>query len=67
MNNEILLEIEKLKCINELKKFNKKYDTDEIKKITELYIYLLDKQKCEPNPNIKKQLDEDINILLNYL
>jgi hypothetical protein len=67
MNNEILLEIEKHKCIVELTKFNKKYDTAELKKLTELYIYLLDKQKSELNPYIKKQLDEDINILLKYL
>ena len=67
MNNEILLEIEKHKCIIELTKFNKKYDTVELKKLTELYIYLLDKQKNELNPHIKKQLDEDILILLNYV
>jgi hypothetical protein len=67
MNNEILLEIEKNKCITELTKFNKKYDTTELKKLTELYIYLLEKQKNELNPHIKKQLDEDILILLNYI
>ena len=39
----------------------------ELKKLTELYIYLLDKQKSELNPHIKKQLDEDIQILLKYL
>ena len=67
MKEEILLEIEKRKCIYELTKFNKKYDTAELKKLTELYIYLLDKQKTELNPHIKKQLDEDIHILLNYV
>ena len=67
MKEEILLEIEKRKCIEELTKFNKKYDTAELKKLTELYIYLLDKQKNELNPYIKKQLDEDITILLNYV
>ena len=66
-SNEILLDLEKSKCINELIKFNKKYDTTEVKILTDLYIYLLDKQKSEPNPNIKKQLDEDINILLKYI
>ena len=67
MKHEILLEIEKRKCIDELKKFNKKYDTAELKKLTELYLYLLEKQKNELNPYIKKQLDEDITILLNYV
>jgi hypothetical protein len=67
MKEEILLEIEKRKCIDELTKFNKKYDTAELKKLTDLYIYLLDKQKNEINPHIKKQLDEDIHILSNYL
>jgi hypothetical protein len=66
-NNEILLDLEKSKCIKELIKFNKKYDTTEVKILTDLYVYLLDKQKSEPNPNIKKQLDEDINILLKYI
>ena len=32
MKEEILLEIEKRKCIDELTKFNKKYDTAELKK-----------------------------------
>ena len=65
--NTFLLEIEKSKCIKELIKFNKKYDTTEKKILTDLYIYLLDKQNNELNPNIKKQLDEDIHILLTYL
>ena len=37
-----------------------------IKKVDKV-INLLDKQNNELNPNIKKQLDEDIHILLTYL
>jgi hypothetical protein len=67
MDHEILLEHEKNKCKKELLRLHKKYETDEIKKIKELYNYLLEKQNNELDPNIKKRLDEDINILLNYL
>ncbi len=67
MEHEILLECEKNKCKKELLRLHKKYETNEIKKITELYNYLLEKQNNELDPNIKKRLDDDINILLNYL
>ena len=67
MDVYILLEHEKNKCKNELLKMYKKYETDEIKKITELYNYLLEKRNNELDPIINKKLDEDINILLNYL
>ena len=62
-----LLEYEKIKCKNELIRLHKKHETDEIKKMTELYNYLLDKKNNELDPIINKKLDEDINILLNYL
>lgn len=67
MDVYILLEHEKNKCKNELLKMHKKYETDEIKKISELYNYLLEKKNNELDPIINKKLDEDINILLNYL
>ena len=61
-----ILEKEKQACLNVLKEYNIKYNTDEIKKLYKLYDYLLLQMDTEP-PHVKLQIQEDIEIIMTYL
>ena len=61
-----ILEKEKQTCLNVLKQYNIKYNTPEIKKLYELYDYLILTMKNEPI-HIQLQLQEDIELIMNYL
>jgi len=61
-----ILENEKQTCLNVLKEYNIKYNTDEIKKLYVLYDYLLLQMDNEPE-HIKLQIKEDIEIIMTYL
>ena len=61
-----ILENERQTCLNVLKEYNIKYNTDEIKKLYVLYDYLLLQMDTEPE-HIKLQIKEDIEIIMTYL
>ena len=61
-----ILENEKQTCLNVLKHYNIKYNTDEIKKLYLLYDYLLLQMDTEPE-HVKLQIKEDIEIIMTYL
>ena len=62
-----LLEKEKQTCLDVLKQYNFKYKTNEIKKMYELYDYLIYQIENETKPHVKLQLQEDVEILMKYL
>ena len=62
-----LLEQQKQTCLGVLKQYNIKYKTNEIKKMYELYDYLLICIEYETEPHVTLQLQEDIEILMKYL
>jgi hypothetical protein len=67
MEQEILLEKEKLKALDIIKDYNKKYKTSEYKKLSCTYEYLTELYNIENDNNKKKLLLEDINLIKTYL
>lgn len=66
MEIDLFLENERIKCINVLKEYNTKYDTDEYKKLENTLNYLTSLlQSCDEE--YKKLLIEDINNINDYL
>jgi 5-bromo-4-chloroindolyl phosphate hydrolysis protein len=66
MEIEILLDTERSKCINVLKEYNTKYDTEEQKKLENTLEYLNSLLKTCTD-EYKKILIEDINNINSYL
>jgi len=62
-----LLEKEKQNCIQVIKNYNLKYNTSELKKMYALYDYLLIQLKNETSTHVKMQLQEDIEIIMEYI
>ncbi len=62
-----LLEKEKQTCLQVLKQYNFKYKTPELKKMYDLYDYLNEQLENETNLAVKLQIQEDIELLMNYL
>ena len=67
MEQEILLEKEKMKALDIIKDYNKKYKTNEYKKLSCTYEYLTELYNIENDNNKKKLLLEDINLIKTYL
>jgi len=67
MDTFIELEKEKQICINAIKQYNLKYKTLEIKKLYIIYDYLNEQLKIETHEEAKKQIQEDIDIIIEYL
>ena len=66
MEIDLFLENERNKCINVLKEYNTKYDTDEYKKLENTLNYLMSLLKsCDEE--YKKLLIDDINNINDYL
>ena len=68
MTYENILEQEKQKALHVINEYYTKYKTDENKKLIELlnYLYSILEDKTKPD-NIKKIIQEDINIIKEYL
>ena len=62
-----LLEQEKNKCLRVIKQYNLKYNTAELKKMNDLYNYLLIQMENAHMPHVKLQIKEDIDILMEYI
>jgi uncharacterized protein YeaC (DUF1315 family) len=62
-----LLEKEKQNCIQVIKNYNLKYNTNELKKMYLLYDYLLLQLENETTSHVKMQLQEDIEIIMEYI
>ena len=62
-----LLEKEKQNCIQVIKNYNLKYNTIELKKMYLLYDYLLIQLENETTSHVKMQLQEDIEIIMEYI
>ena len=62
-----LLEKEKQNCIQVIKNYNLKYNTTELKKMYLLYDYLLLQLENETTSHVKMQLQEDIEIIMEYI
>ena len=67
MDIESILEKEKQKALNVINEYNIKYETHENKKLRELLNYLYRILEYETNKEIKKIIEEDINIIKEYL
>ena len=66
MEIDLFLENERIKCINVLKEYNTKYDTDEYKKLENTLNYLTSLlQSCDEE--YKKLLIEDINNINHFI
>lgn len=66
MENEIILKNERNKCINVLKDYNTKYDTEEQKKLEITFDYLNSLLQTSTD-EYKTFLIEDINNIKGYL
>ena len=66
MENEIILKNERNKCINVLKQYNTKYDTEEQKKLEITFDYLNSLLQTRTD-EYKTFLIEDINNIKSYL
>jgi hypothetical protein len=66
MENEIILKNERNKCINVLKQYNTKYDTEEQKKLEITFDYLNSLLQTSTD-EYKTFLIEDINNIKSYL
>ena len=62
-----LLEKEKQTCLQVLKQYNIKYKTPKLKKMFDLYDYLNVQLENETNQIIKIQIQDDIELLMNYI
>jgi len=67
MEIALFLEHERTKCINVLKEYNTKYDTEEQQKLENTLDYLNSVLSSCTEEYIKKILIEDINNIKNYL
>ena len=67
MDIDIILEKEKLKALSVLKDYNNKYKKLENVHLLNTLNYLINLLENEPNIEIKKIIQEDINIINEYL
>ena len=67
MDIDFLLEQEKIKALSVLKDYNNKYKTSQNLQLITTLNYLIELLENETNVEIKKILQEDINIIKEYL